>query len=392
LATKTGKHNDELALKRWSLSRAPTRIHIIHIFDRLLPKFGAGDNSGVSMDEYKPKINLRKAVFVTVVAIVLMALAGWLLSHENFYQMFEAVKSANRLLIALAIAIYFLSVAVWATRWQAALSFIDCRISFGARYLILCATIFLNNITPGGTVGGDPFGRIYMLHKLENRSYSSGMASIIGEHVLTPLVVVSFLMAGLLLRFGDGSLRLSLILAAVWALAALGAVFIPRLFFKKRIALNGISRITSRVLGWFGKRETVREIVENVEAFYSSSYATIDKLRKILLVGSLTLLLMALDVFLIYTVFLALGYHPSISMLLVASSFPTIVGLIPFLPGGLVLIEGSLISVFALFGVPLALAMAATVIVRGISFVLSTIVGAGVFSYLGVKMATKPEV
>ena len=43
-------------------------------------------------------------------------------------------------------------------------------------------------------------------------------------------------------------------------------------------------------------------------------------------------------------------------------------------------------------GVPLNLAMAATVIVRGISFVLSTMVGAGVFSYLGVKMAAKPEV
>jgi len=265
---------------------------------------------------------------------------------------------------------------------------------------MICATIFLNNVTPGGTVGGDPFGRIYMMHKLENTSYSSGMASIIGEHVLTPLVVVSFLMAGLLLRAEEGSLQLSLILVAVWALAALGTVFIPRLFFKKRIAFRGISRITNRVLGWFGKRESVRKVVENVEAFYSSSYATIDNWRKILLVGSLSSLLMALDVFLIYTVFLALGYHPflamgyqrSIAMLLVASSLPTIVGLIPFLPGGLVLVEGSLISIFALFGVPLDLAIAATVIVRGISFVLSTIVGAGVFSYLGVKMATKPEV
>jgi uncharacterized protein (TIRG00374 family) len=344
------------------------------------------------MNEYRLKINLRKSVFLITLAIILMAVAGWLLTRWDFYQMFETIRSANRVLIALAIAIYFLSVGLWATRWQAALSFIGCRIGFGARYLILCATIFLNNITPGARVGGDPFGRVYMLHKLENMSYSSSMASLIGERALTPLIVISFLMAGLLLQFGKGSLQLSLILIATWALAAFAIVFTPRLFFKKRIAVRGVSRITSRVLGWFGKRRNAQEIIEGVETFYSSSYATIDKWKKVLLIGGWTLLIGALDVFRLYTIFLALGYHPTLAMLLVASALPTIVGLIPFLPGGLVIIEGSLISVLALFGVPLNLAMAATVIERGISFVLSTIVGGGVFSYLGVRMAAKPEI
>jgi uncharacterized protein (TIRG00374 family) len=344
------------------------------------------------MNEYRLKINLRKSVFLITLAIILMAVAGWLLTRWDFYQMFETIRSANRVLIALAIAIYFLSVGLWATRWQAALSFINSRIGFGARYLILCATIFFNNITPGVRVGGDPFGRVYMLNKLENTSYSSGMASIIGDHALDPLVIVSFLMAGLLLQFGKGSLQLTLILIAAWALAALATIFIPRLFFKKRIAVKGVSSITSRVLGWFGKRGKVQETMGGIEAFYSDSYATIDKWKKVLSIGSLTLLLWALDVFRLYTIFLALSYHPKLAMLLVASTLPTIVGLIPFLPGGLVIIEGSLISVLALFGVPLNLAMAATVIERGISFVLSTIVGAGVFSYLGVKMAAKPEI
>ncbi|MCJ7575431.1 MAG: flippase-like domain-containing protein [Dehalococcoidia bacterium] len=344
------------------------------------------------MHEYQPKINLRKSIGLIVLAIVLMAVAGWLLSRENFYQMLETVKSANHLLIASAIAIYFISVAVWAVRWQTAMSFIGCRMGFGTRYLVLCATIFLNNITPVARAGGDPFGRVYMMRKLGNISYSSGMASIIGEHALTPLVIVSFLMAGLILRFGTGSIELTLILAVVWALVALGAVFGPRFFFKKRIAIKGITGITRRVLGWFGRRRSVRETVTGIEAFYSSTYATMDKWQHVLAIASLTLLIGALDVFRVYVIFLALGYHPTLPMLLVASSLPVIVGLIPFLPGGLVLIEGSFVSVFALFSVPLNLGMAATLIERGISFVLSTMVGAGVFSYLGVKMAAKPEV
>ena len=343
------------------------------------------------MDEYKPKINLRRAVLVVILAIVLMAVAGWLLSRENLNQMFEAIRNADRLLVASAIAIYFVGAAIWAGRWQTALSFINHRIGFGTRYLILCATVFLNNITPGARVGGDPFGRIYMLHKLENMSYSSGMASLIGEFALTPLVVVSFLMAGLLLQFGKESVQSSLLLIAAWALAALGTLFVPRLFFQRRIAAKGITRIAGRVLGWFGKRKNVQETVEGIEAFYSSTYTIMDKWQKVLSIGGWTLLISAFDIFRLYTIFLALGYHPQISMLLVASSLQIIVGLVPLLPGGLIIVEGSLVSVFALLGVPLNLAMAATVIERGISLVLSTIVGAGVFSYLGVKMATKPN-
>jgi len=346
----------------------------------------------VSVNEYRPKINLRKSVFLAALAIILMALAGWLLARENFYQMFEAVRSANHLLIASAITIYFLSVAVWAARWQTALSAINCRTRFGARYLILCATIFLNNITPFARVGGDPFGRVYMLHKLEKTSYSSGMASSVGEHLLKSLVIFSFLMAGLFLQFGRGSLLISSIIITAWVLAFLGIVFGPRLFFRKKIAVKGISNIVGRVLGWFGKSENIQEMIEGIETFYSSTYTTIDKGKTVLLIGLWSLLTGFLDIFRLYAIFLALGYHPEFPMLFVAYSLQPIVGLIPFLPGGLVLIEGSLISLFAFFGVPLNLAMAATAIERGISFVLSTIVGAGVFSYLGVKMAAKPKI
>jgi uncharacterized protein (TIRG00374 family) len=343
------------------------------------------------MEEYKPKLNLRRIVPVVILAIALMALAAWLLSAEKFYETLEVIKNANYLFIGAAIALYFINLAIWAGRWQTALSFIDCRISFGSRYLIVCATVFLNNISPGARVGGDPFGRIYMLHKLENTSYSSGMASLVGEFALTPLIVISFLMGGLLLQFGKGSLQLSLILMAAWALAALGTVFIPRLFFMKRIAIKGISNVMGRVLGWFGKRNDVQATVAGIDAFYSSTYTIMDKWQKVLLIGGWTLLIGVSDILRLSAIFLALGYHPPLSTLLVASSLEIVVGLVPLLPGGLVLVEGSLISVLALLGIPLDVAMAATLIERGITFALSTIVGAGVFSYLGVKMAAKSE-
>jgi uncharacterized protein (TIRG00374 family) len=198
-------------------------------------------------------------------------------------------------------------------------------------------------------------------------------------------------MGGLLLQFGKGSIQLSLIIMAAWVLAALGAIFVPRLFLKKRVAIKGISNVVGRVLGWFGKRNDVQETLDGIEALYSNTYAIIDRWRKLVLIGGWTLLIGVSDIIRLSAIFLALGYRPALSTLLVASSLEIIVGLVPLLPGGLVLVEGSLISILALLGIPLDVAMAATLIERGITFILSTIVGGGVFSYLGVKMAAKAD-
>lgn len=349
------------------------------------------------MNEYKPKINLRKSFFFIALIIALMALAIWLLRRENFYQMFEVLRGTRYSFVGLAIGIYFFSVVIWTIRWHIALSssvtnsIRKLRESFATLFMINCSGIFLNNITPAH-VGGDPFARVYLLRKLENVEYSSGMAASIGEHVFVPLFVVSFLMAGLFLQFGKDSLRLGYALIAVWALVMPGMVLLPRLFFKKRVGVNRISGIISHVLGWFQRRLNLEEIIKGVQIFYSSVYAMIDRREKGLWIGGLTLLIWALDICRLYIVFLALGYHPNLATLLFASSVPVIVGFIPFLPGGLLLVEGSLVSVLTFSGVPLALAMAATVIERGISYVLSSIVGAGMFSYLGFRIAVKPEI
>ena len=349
------------------------------------------------MNEYKPKINLSKSFLFIALIIALMALAGWLLRRENFYQMFEVLRGTRHSFVGLAIGIYFFSVVIWTIRWHIALSssvtnsIRKLRESFATLYMIICSGIFLNNITPMARVGGDPFGRVYLLRKLENVEYSSGMAASIGEHVFAPLFVVSFLMAGLFLQFGKDSLRLGYALIAVWALVTPGMVFLPRLFFQKRVGVSRISGIINHVLGWFQRRLNLQEIIAAVQIFYSSVYAMIDRRGKGLWIGGLTLLIWALDICRLYIVFLALGYHPNLAMLLFASSVPVIVGLIPFLPGGLLLVEGSLVSVLTFSGVPLNVAMAVTVIERGISYVLSSIVGAGIFSYLGFRIAVKPE-
>jgi uncharacterized protein (TIRG00374 family) len=345
------------------------------------------------MNEERPKLNLGKSLFRISVVIALVALAGWLLIRENLYQMFEVLRGAEHSLVGAAIALYFMSVGVWAIRWQVALfsiGSVDYRINFGTLYLILCTTIFLNNITPVARVGGDPFGRVYLLRRLENIEYSAGTAASLSEHAFAPLCVMSCLIGGLFLKFGRGSLEAAALSAAAWGLMLLGTTSLLRFLLGSRIGAARLGCLMIWILDRFMKRDG-REVIEEIATFYSAAYAVIGKWKPGLFIAGSTFMIWTLDVLRFYIVFLALGYRAQLASLLLASSLPVTIGIVPLLPGGLVLTECSLVSLFTLFSVPLSVGIAATLIERGISYVLSTAVGAGVFLYLGPRAAVKPE-
>jgi hypothetical protein len=180
-----------------------------------------------------------------------------------------------------------------------------------------------------------------------------------------------------------------MLLLVVGALVVSVMVISPRFILKKMIGARLIGNIVTRIAGRFVKHANAQRIIEAIERFYSNTYAVIGRRREGLSIGGLTASMWALDLLRLYIILRALDGDPSIAMLLMASSLSTIMGLLAVLPGGLVAVEGSLISVFVLFGVSLDIATAATLIERGISFALSSIVGAGAFFYLGVKISDK---
>jgi hypothetical protein len=346
------------------------------------------------MAEYGPKIDLRRSLLIIAVVVALIGLTVWLLKPELFSQMFEAVRTANGLLLGLAIATYFFSVVLWTIRWRIAIRSIDGdnpKTSFSALFSIICSAIFLNNVTPLLHTGGDPFGRVYLVRKLENVKYSTAIVASIGEHIFAPPILISFLVAGLFVQFGEDVLGPTGLLLVIGALVVSGLVIFPRFFVRKMIGVGAISRLVTRVARVFGRRTDAQQITESVSTFYASAYVMMSKRREGLAIASLTSLMLVLTVARFHIVFLALGYSPRISMLLLAASLPTILGFVPFLPGGLVIVEGSLISIFAIFGVSLDIATAATLIERGISFALSSLAGAVLFVCLGLRMAVKTE-
>ncbi len=316
------------------------------------------------------------AVFV----LTLMLIAG-----EDLYSMIDALRHADFLMVGFAICIYFFSVVVWALRWNVSLSFVGSRVGIKDLYMILTGSVFINNITPVMRGGADPLGRVYLVGKLRRVPYSSAFATTLVEHLFDFPVVVSFLMFGLLLVFSGGPSHVFWMIIGSWILLLVLPLTIVIYLVKNKVGIRKLSKFVTVLLRMVRMGKSKLKIFRAISDTYSCSYKVMSRWKCVFSLAALTIFIWILDMVRILLVFLALGYRPGLAMLLLSSSLPTLVGLIPFLPGGLVLVEATMISIFTFFGVPFGLALAATLIERMISFVLSTVVGAGVLSYLGVR-------
>jgi uncharacterized protein (TIRG00374 family) len=82
----------------------------------------------------------------------------------------------------------------------------------------------------------------------------------------------------------------------------------------------------------------------------------------------LQIMIIAADASTLYVLFLGLGYPVSFFIVLLALISTKIISLIPFLPGALILYESSMSFFFADAGIPLAIAIVATLVYRLLSF------------------------
>jgi hypothetical protein len=91
------------------------------------------------------------------------------------------------------------------------------------------------------------------------------------------------------------------------------------------------------------------------------------------------------DVFRTYFVFLSLGVTVPFTVILAAITISALMGSIPIFPGGIGLMETTMIIIYSSSGINLAIAGTSTIIDRLISFWTFTFIGLACAYYLGIK-------
>jgi uncharacterized protein (TIRG00374 family) len=316
------------------------------------------------------------------VFLILFALGGlaWGLGKENLAKIFHSMVSARTELLLLAIGLYFFEVVFWACRWKIALKITGYDISLGSLYIVSHAGMFFTNITPISKAGGEPF-RAYFVNKRYGVPYSAGFASIIGEGILSIPPYLVLLLVGLALKMRTSSLFVTIgILGAAMCFFG-GLIFLGYRFVAKNMGRGLILRIIQRLR----KEDNKLEIARSLERFYGNARTVLRDRKRAFLISVMSFLLYLVNICRVWLILLALGVHSSFLAPLLAVTVPVIAGIVPLLPGGLVAVEATMTAVLVWCGLPLPLALSATLIERGISYVLATIVGALAASYLGLK-------
>jgi uncharacterized protein (TIRG00374 family) len=263
-------------------------------------------------------------------------------------------------------------------------------IGFWRLYVISHSGMFFTNITPISKSGGEPF-RAYFIKKTQKVPYSTGFATILAEGILSILPFLGLLLAGMALLIYLQSPPIWVSAAILCTIIILFIVFVPLAYalIKRKAASGGIFRIIRWISKQLGRKTSDEQIMRPIRRFFESARIVLQDRKKAATIVIIALLLNLVSVARIWVILFALGWQISLAAPLLAVTIPTLAGIIPFLPGGLVLVEASMTGVFLMCGAPLTIAISATLIERAISYVLSTIVGAVALSYLGIKIWKK---
>lgn len=332
------------------------------------------------------KAALRRRFLISLVIVVIILLAIVFLLRENLAGMADALSRANYGLVAVAVGIYLTGILFWAARWRISLSAVGYPKRLRDIYLVIFGGMFLANITPLTYAGGDPIARSYLIKKTQRVPYSAGFASIAMEILLDLPVFLSFMMVGLLTSIYASSVLVVLIITGVWMATVVTILVILLHFFSRKVGAEKIKAFAERVFRTFRLRLKKTAVSGGVDNFYRGAHSVMSRWRAAASMSTFSAFIWTFSMIRLFIVLQALNY-PSvpISMLMLAATLPTIAGLLSLLPAGIGIIDATMISVLAFFGVPVEIAASATLIDRAITLAFSSLCGAGVVSYLGIK-------
>ncbi|MBQ6099782.1 MAG: UPF0104 family protein [Methanobrevibacter sp.] len=332
----------------------------------------------------------RKTILLLGISILILAIMLWFVGID---QVLDALKIANPLIIALAIATQVFTYFLYTLRWQILNKIADMDVSIKKLLPMVLVSLAVNNITPSGRGGGEPV-RAYLLSQAdENYHFEDSFATVVADRALDtfPFVVLAAVTIASMTLFFDFDLWL--IVVMVLAVIAIVAVLIIIIY----MCIN--PSFGKRVDGWiiglvrrFYKKNSEsleNQIHEAIFGFQETMKMLISNKKGLVYTLTLSFIIWIFEIFRVYLVFLAFGANVNIIVIGEVFIVACLVGMIPLLPGGLGAVDGLMIIFYSAAGISTSVSAAATVIERLISFWMTTIIGMVIMPYYGSSVLDK---
>ncbi|HET9051129.1 MAG TPA: lysylphosphatidylglycerol synthase transmembrane domain-containing protein [Candidatus Dormibacteraeota bacterium] len=314
--------------------------------------------------------SLRTLISLGVTAAVL-GIAIWRAPipwHDTWRQM----RSANIGFYVLAIAVYYSSFGVRTARWKLLLRNTGEDVRAPALLEILLSSFFVNCVVPA------KMGDVYRAVQLRARAAISGaksLGTIVAERLLD-----LFVLMGLLVIAGGITFRDHVPASLVPALIG-GAVLCGLGIAGLCLMAAGRGR---RLLGMLPDRAVAR-----YEHFRTG---TVDAFGRWTEVVPLSVAVWVLEGLRLGFVIIALGFGTEVgpAHFLLVALVAALLTTVPFLPGGLGLVEAGMVAVLTQFGLSTGQATAVALLDRSISYGSLILVGGAVFLFSHARPGRTP--
>lgn len=325
----------------------------------------------------------HQALILLILGIGILAVLVLFIGPD---EILNALEMANPWYVIMALIIQFLLFGLWTERWFINIQVVSIKIKRLPLVPMLLVGMALNNITPSARGGGEPV-RAYILGKYTKCPMESSFATVIADRGLDTFPL--FLLAIITIIFAVLYLQLSnfAVFALIFSLVLLLLLFLIGFYMSINKKMGEkFTKWLVKVIKRFSKKENSKLEKNALSALnrFQSSIRTLIKNRKVLFYAlPLSFLIWFVEIIRLYIVFLA--FNTPISLELIAAVFviAALIGMVPLLPGGVGAVDGMMILLFSVAGVPTSVSAAATIIERLISFWLPSFLGISMIPYFG---------
>jgi uncharacterized protein (TIRG00374 family) len=309
-----------------------------------------------------------------------------LLSKLNVYQ--------YSLFFSLAVISLFLAVIFDSLIWHSLLGSLSVKVKLRKIILYNWVGNFVELIVPSATVGGE-VARILLAQKETRNDTGIAAATVIGSRLVSTFVYSGGLLVGFLLLLLTHQLPIYLLTPVI--LVSIGTAGVIAVVFVVAFKESAVDKIVNVSL-WIARRitknpvklEALREKIHNILSSFSEVFKTFKAHPRYLIkpvIFAIIAWLFNLTVYLM--IFYSLNFT-GISLIDLATVYcivTTVETLTAGFPVGAV--EVTMINLFSLYGVPIAVAGAATTLTRLLTFWCQVLVGYPLVEWIGAKSLIK---
>jgi glycosyltransferase 2 family protein len=331
----------------------------------------------------------RYSILLNLVVIGLMI---FVLKDINFTEVLSLLKQINLFWFGAAFVSLGLMFVLWNFRFRNTLSgMLGPKKDFFYFFKVLFSGIFINTITPGSNVGGEPV-RAYFLNKKFKRQKSKFLGVVFADKFFNMFVFGLFLIFSIL--FVLIYIKLPFVLKIIFEVLLLSIVLISVIliyFNFKKINFN-----FSGILKKIYKFKIIQKKFEKFEKFESYIVRRIRNLvrffkkgilnKRIFLIGILLSFLgWILNYSASYFLFFAFDIRVSFLSVIIVMTLSYAIGDLSPIPGGIGLVESSMFLLYSAMGVTGSLAITVVLLSRIIYYFYALVLGGLSFAYLKLK-------